>query len=269
MAADQGFLNEVKNASSVEEALAIQAKIEPLVYIPTDADENGSSASGITQILALDIAYSTRSDLIIASGILYRLGGGKSGSDEIIAEKVLSGQADFPYIPGLLAFREIPLLASIIDVLLPFVRTSNSKEGDQAFGSKTVLLCDGAGIAHPRLCGIACHLGVLYKLPSVGVAKNHLVGTTLKESPPLASQRGSHIDLYVDDRMVGSVLRSQEGVRPVFVSPGHLVSIKEARDLVMYLCQKYRLPEPIRRADHIGRLELKRIECRQDGNAVT
>lgn len=268
MGTARGFLDEVKNASSVDEALAIQVKIEPLVDIPPDDEDDDASTSLVaTNILALDIAYSTRSDLVVASGVLCRLGGKSKGgsSDDIIAEKLLRGRATFPYIPGLLAFRELPHLASIIDTLLPLTIPSGSTEGNETVHSKTVLLCDGAGIAHPRLCGIACHLGILYNLPSIGVAKNHLLGTTVEQAPLLALKRGSHAALFVRDRRVGSILRSQDGVRPIFVSPGHLISIKQAREIVLSLCQEYRLPEPIRRADHIGRLELKRIEGQADG----
>lgn len=250
---------EVASVTSREEALSIQAKIEPLVAIPVRPSKQGRAADGRIDplrpktILALDIAYSTYSTLTVASGVLYRWGNNKmTGTNDdqlvILAERVTSGRATFGYHPGLLAFREIPLLAEVLEALLPLVPGP----------SDMVLLCDGAGIAHPRFCGLACHLGVLYQCMSIGVAKNHLIGdydTTL-----LGPERGSHSMLRINGREVGSVLRSQDGIRPIFVSPGHQVSIQDAMHVVLQLCTSYRHPEPLRRADHIGRMELKRLE---------
>lgn len=240
---------EVVNVKDIEDALRIQTKIQSLIRIPQDRSLR-TALSSAHVIIALDIAYSTKSDLTVASGVVWDM-----KKEEIIYEKVSRGQVSFPYHPGLLAFREIPLLVDIIKDALSFVECSN---GDGKEPVEVIILCDGAGIAHPRLCGIACHLGVLFDVPSIGVAKNHLAGEY--NDTNLQSERGSYQDLKIQDQIVGSVLRSQIDIRPIFVSPGHQISVDRARNVVLQLCHRYRLPEPIRRADHIGRVELKRIE---------
>lgn len=259
-------IDEIKRVSSVEEALAIQDRIEPLVQIladEKDPDEEESWLMG-KSIIALDIAYSTSSNLAVASGVLYRINDQDEKNEKIkgefITERFSSGQATFPYQPGLLAFREIPLLVKVIEELLILVEVENidGKKDNNSNQDDIILLCDGAGIAHPRFCGLACHLGVLFQCCSIGVAKNHLIGEFDETS--LDSNRSSYSLLYIKSRIVGNVLRSQNQIRPIFVSPGHLISIDRARQLVLHLCHKYRLPEPIRRADHIGRMELKRLE---------
>lgn len=264
-------VNEIKQVSNIEEAISIQDRIKPLVQIPADeigTDEQGSWWLASKYMIALDIAYSTRSNLAVASGVLYRIdhcyqNGKIIHQERKIVERVSRGQAaTFPYQAGLLAFREIPLLTTVLEELLVLVKANRVEEkedgGDIEDNEKVVLLCDGAGIAHPRFCGLACHLGVLYQCASIGVAKNHLNGEYNGES--LGSSRSSYVPLYIQDRIVGSVLRSQDCIRPIFVSPGHLISIDQAREVVLYSCHRYRLPEPIRRADHIGRMELKRLE---------
>lgn len=258
MASGMPTVAELQGACNEEEAIAIQAKIEPLVCIPSSSSDEGSGHGGgaawtcVRKVLALDIAYSTRSNLAVASGVLFQYND-KDDKDEerkgeIVAERLISGQISFPYLAGLLAFREVPLLAEIMNAMQDVL------DDDDA----VVLLCDGAGIAHPRFCGLACHLGVLYQRPSIGVAKNHLIGTY--EEKLLGKERGSDSTLYFQDRTVGSVLRTQSCVRPIFVSPGHCISTQQATKLVLQLSHSFRLPEPLRRADHIGRMELKRLE---------
>ncbi|UZJ52580.1 hypothetical protein CBS101457_001900 [Exobasidium rhododendri] len=289
-------ISEVEGVGSLAEALSIQTKIERLVQVPADDDESKRGVAGQRQtgsyskVLALDIAYSTRSELAVASGVLYKYdpaaAAASRGSSEgpsrhspakedknILAEKTSSGLVRFPYHPGYLAFREIPLLSGILKEFLPpkdIEEPGGDNDDDDAAAAdnkskeEIILLCDGAGIAHPRFCGLACHLGVLYRRPSIGVAKNHLIGDYSSDESTLCSQRGDQTVLHYKGRSVGTVLRTQTGVRPLFISPGHLLSIREANDLVLGLCHNYRIPEPLRRADHIGRMELKRIEEQQE-----
>jgi len=152
---------------------------------------------------------------------------------EPIEETFATCPTRFPYIPGLLSFREAPALLAALEQL--------SEPPD-------VLLCDGQGIAHPRRFGIASHLGVLTDLPSIGVAKKRLVGTHAE--PP--DSRGAWTALEHQGETVGAVLRTRAHVKPVFVSPGHRVSIETAVELVMACTTRYRLPETTRRADKLA-----------------
>ena len=139
----------------------------------------------------------------------------------------------FPYVPGLLSFREIPAVLTALERLdrLP-----------------DLLLCDGQGLAHPRRFGIACHLGVLTGLPSIGVAKSRLVGN----HGPLPSARGAWVPLLDDRELIGAVLRTRAGVSPVYVSVGHRVCLATAIRYVMACTTRYRLPETTRWAHRLA-----------------
>ena len=143
----------------------------------------------------------------------------------------------FPYVPGLLSFREAPaLLAAWRRLRTPV----------------DALLCDGQGIAHPLRFGLASHLGVLLGLPAVGCAKSRLIGDWVE--PGLA--RGEHSPLTVGTERIGTVLRTRTGVKPLFVSPGHLCDFEGAADLVLRCGGGLRLPEPVRLADGpVGRFK--------------
>jgi deoxyribonuclease V len=136
----------------------------------------------------------------------------------------------FPYVPGLLSFREAP-------ALLAALRELESVPD--------VLMCDGQGVAHPRRFGVACHLGVLCGLPAIGCAKSRLVG----EHAEPGQARGSFEPLRVGDETVGVVVRTKQGARPVYVSLGHRISLDDAREVVLQCVTGHRLPEPTRLAD--------------------
>jgi deoxyribonuclease V len=140
----------------------------------------------------------------------------------------------FPYVPGLLSFREAP---AIIDAL------------GQLSKIPDLLLVDGQGLAHPRRFGLACHLGILAGVPTIGVAKSRLVGTHVEPG----IERGAWSPLTDRGETIGAVLRTQRAVRPVFVSIGHRVSLQTATDLVLRCTGRFRLPEPIRAADRLSR----------------
>ncbi|HWP86075.1 MAG TPA: deoxyribonuclease V [Terriglobia bacterium] len=140
------------------------------------------------------------------------------------------GALRFPYVPGLLAFREVPLL------LEAFARLKRKPD---------LILADGHGWAHPRRAGMACHLGLALDLPTIGCAKSLLVGSF---SPP-GESRGARAALRDGRERIGTVLRTRDGVRPVFVSCGHRVSLSTAVRLVMQCCDGYRIPKPQREAD--------------------
>ena len=148
---------------------------------------------------------------------------------------LLSRPTSFPYIPGLLSFREAPAMVEAIG-LLP--------------EPPDLLVIDGQGTAHPRRFGLACHVGVLTGLPAIGVAKSRLVG----RYEDLGSERGSRALLWHRREVVGAALRTRDGTNPLFVSPGHRVGLETCIDLVLRFSPKWRLPEPIRLADAISRM---------------
>jgi deoxyribonuclease V len=139
----------------------------------------------------------------------------------------------FPYVPGYLSFRELPAVLKAIELL-------NIKPD--------IFLCDGQGIAHPRRFGIACHLGVLLDVPTIGVAKSRLTGTY--QEPGF--EKGDFSPLYESEEQIGVVLRTRNNVKPLFISPGHRVSIKSAMELTLACTTKYRLPETTRFAHKLA-----------------
>jgi len=139
----------------------------------------------------------------------------------------------FPYLPGLLSFREIP---AVLDALEKLVTLPD------------LLLCDGQGIAHPRRLGIAAHLGLLMDIPTIGVAKTRLWGTHGK----VPEERGSWTPLWDKHEMIGAVLRTRVGVKPLFISPGHRISLATAIDVVLGCTTRYRLPETTRHAHRLA-----------------
>ena len=152
---------------------------------------------------------------------------------EPLEDAVVRRETSFPYVPGLLSFRELPAVLEALE------RLSTLPD---------LLLCDGQGIAHPRRFGIAAHLGVLTDLPAIGVGKTRLVGS----HEPVPEPRGARTALKDGDEVIGAVLRTRTRVKPVYVSIGHRVSLETAVDLVLRAAPRYRLPEPIRRADRLA-----------------
>jgi len=143
---------------------------------------------------------------------------------------------EFPYIPGLLSFREIPVL------LTAFAKLKQMPD---------LLYCDGQGYAHPRRFGIASHLGVLLDRPTIGCAKSLLVGT----HGPLGEEAGSRaaiVDEKARGERIGTVLRTRDEVRPIYVSQGHRVSLESAVRFTLQVCDGYRIPRPTRDADHFA-----------------
>jgi len=151
---------------------------------------------------------------------------------ERLEEATAELPVDFPYVPGLLAFRELPVLRAAWKRL--------SRRPD-------LLLVDGHGLAHPRRFGLACHLGVELELPSLGCGKSLLVG----DHRPPGPRRGARTRLVHRGEVVGTCLRTRTGVRPVYVSVGHRIELAEAVRIVL-ACARTRLPEPIRAADRLA-----------------
>lgn len=140
----------------------------------------------------------------------------------------------FPYIPGFLSFREIP---AVLDALQKINTIPD------------IILCDGQGLAHPRRLGIACHLGVLLDMPTIGVAKSWLIGDYEEVPQP----RGSWKPLIHNQETIGAVLRTRSNVKPLYISSGHRISLPTAIDYVLRCSPKYRLPETTRIADKLSK----------------
>jgi deoxyribonuclease V len=134
----------------------------------------------------------------------------------------------------LFAFREVPPLVAALRELTTV---------------PDLLVCDGYGLAHPRRFGLACHLGVLTGLPSIGVGKTAFIG----EYPTVGDERGAWAPLTDRGEVIGRVLRTRTGVKPVFVSVGHRIGLERASAQVLRLCRQFRLPETVRAADHLCR----------------
>lgn len=139
----------------------------------------------------------------------------------------------FPYIPGFLSFREVPV---VLDALEKLTLTPD------------LILCDGQGFAHPKRFGLACHLGVLTNIPTIGVAKSRFIGT----HEELPAEKGSWQPLIDQGEVIGAVLRSRTNVKPIYISSGHKISLKTAINYVLRCLSKYRLPETTRLADRIA-----------------
>lgn len=175
-------------------------------------------------LAAADVSYDRGSEVLHAGIVVVR-----AETFEVVERVGLTGPAGFPYIPGLLSFREAPTLIEAFRKLQTV---------------PDVVMCDGQGIAHPRRLGIASHLGLWLKRPTVGCAKSRLCGRY--EMPGLP--RGSRTPLVDKGEVVGAVLRTRSRVSPLFVSPGHLCDIEGAVALVLATSAKYRLPTPARMA---------------------
>lgn len=139
----------------------------------------------------------------------------------------------FPYVPGLLSFREIPTVLAALAALKT---------------TPELILCDGQGIAHPRRLGIASHLGLIVDCPTIGVAKSRLIGTHAVLPP----EKGAWVPLMDQGETIGAVLRSRTDTNPLFISPGHRISLPTALDYVLRCTPKYRLPETTRLADRLA-----------------
>jgi deoxyribonuclease V len=207
-----------------KEAVALQRQLAAQVDIQTPLTR-------CKLVAGADVSYGLHSDLFFAGVVVLRM------SDLSIVEKQSAvKKSPFPYIPGLLSFREAPAL------LEAFAKLKAKPDA---------ILVDAAGFAHPRRMGIACHLGLWLRQPCVGCAKSRLCGTF--QEP--AREAGSEAPLMHDCERIGSVLRTKMGVKPLFISAGHRIDLASAVRLVLQTCKGYRLPEPARQAHlHVNAL---------------
>lgn len=203
-----------KQASAIQRRLAARVRQVPL--------------GGAPRVVAgLDAAFSRDDRQCLAAVVAWDL-----RERTVIEQHVAARPLTFPYVPGLLSFREGPaVLAALRKLRTP----------------PDVLMYDGHGLAHPRRFGIACHVGVILDRPTIGCAKSRLIGTHREPG----SRRGAAAPLIDDGEVIGSVLRTQDGINPVFVSVGHRIDLHAAQHIVLACAIRYRLPEPTRLADQL------------------
>jgi deoxyribonuclease V len=207
------------------EAVALQTKLAQQVI-----RKKRGRPHDMNSVAGVDTAYHQNS--ACAAVVVFSL------EDLKIVEEVAAVQpARFPYIPGLLSFREGPLILKALSRLK---------------AAPDVMMFDGQGIAHPRRFGLASHIGLLTGMPAIGCAKTKLIGDY--RAPQGA--RGSTSDLTDAGEIIGAVVRTRTGVKPVFVSIGHRMDLDSCIRVVLKSCRGYRLPEPLRRADHLAREKL-------------
>ncbi len=207
---------------SPAEAIAIQKRLRHFVKLEDDLPEIIQTVAGV-DVGFKDKGSITRAAVAVLCFPLLKL------QIQALAEVPTT----FPYIPGLLSFREIPAILAALEKLpkLP-----------------DLILCDGQGIAHPRRFGIASHLGVLLDHPTIGVGKTRLIGT--HDSVP--EEKGAWVPLWDRGEMIGAVVRTRPGVKPIYVSPGHRISVESAVKWVLACVTRYKLPETTRWADHLA-----------------
>jgi len=163
-------------------------------------------------------------------------------SMNLVEVKTAEGELKYPYIPGLLSFREAPLMLAVCEQLTI---------------TPDVFIVDGQGIAHPRRLGLASHLGMFLDVPTIGCAKSRLCGK--HEEPGLAV--GSFAELTDDGEVIGQVLRTRRGIKPVYISIGNNIDLKSAVKMVLACCAGYRLPEPVRIAHSVAGENMKKVKA--------
>lgn len=200
-----------RRAIALQQRLARRVRIEPLRKMPR-------------LVAGADVAFSADGRRCLAGVVVWNVEAG-----EVVEERLAWRPATFPYVPGLLSFREAPAVLAAVRKLT--IRPD-------------VFLFDAQGLAHPRRMGLASHVGLLTDCPSVGCAKSRLCG----EHDPPAVKAGSTAPLIDHDEKVGIVLRTRDGINPVYVSVGHRVTLDDAIVVVLSCVTRYRLPEPTRLA---------------------
>ena len=209
--------------ANVEKAIQIQKMLKNGIILK-------KSPLTVKTIGGGDVAYSKKGDLLFGAIVVLSFPDMK-----IIDTAIANGEISFPYIPTLLSFREGPVLIKTFKKLKI---------------KPDIMMYDGQGIAHPRGIGLASHMGLWLNLPSIGCAKTPLLGEFI--SP--RTSKGSYEWILREGKKVGAVLRTKEGVKPVFISPGHRIDLMTSVRIVLESCQGFRIPEPLRKAHHLSHI---------------
>jgi deoxyribonuclease V len=211
------------------EAFSFVSDLAPRILFEPLCDEP-------TTIAAVDTAYGVGGAILYAAAVVL------SFPDNVELERSFHhGTVSFPYVPGLYFFREGPVIIEALAKLQTSV---------------DLIMLNGHGLAHPRFCGLACHIGYIFDLPAIGCARRLLAGV----HGPVGDKIGSTQPILMADREVGLVYRSREKVKPIFISPGHKCDLTSARDMVAGSLHEYRLPEPLRVAHMLANRYRQRSE---------
>ncbi|MGM0783696.1 MAG: deoxyribonuclease V [Pseudomonadota bacterium] len=208
------------------DAIALQKRLAGRV-------EREDRLAEVRHVAGVDIGFEEAGEITRAAVVVLGLPRGGGGEWELVEQAVHREPTRMPYVPGLLSFREVPAALSA------FAKLATRPQ---------LVMVDGQGIAHPRRLGVASHLGLWLDLPTIGVAKSRLCGTHTEPGP----ERGDWVPLRDGDEVIGAVLRSRARVKPVFVSPGHRISLPSALDWVIRCLGRTKLPEPTRLADRLA-----------------
>lgn len=208
---------------NVGEAIQIQENLRDRIILEKTFTEVRTIGGG-------DVAYSRDRNFLFAAIVVLSF-----PKMETIDFATAHGEIPFPYISGLLSFREGPILINTFQKLKM---------------KPDVMIYDGQGIAHPRGVGLASHMGLWLDLPSIGFTKTPLLNDFIYPGP----SKGSFELIRREEKEVGAVLRTKEKVKPLFVSPGHRIDLRTSIQLILETCQEFRIPEPLRRAHHISRI---------------
>lgn len=208
---------------TTEAAIALQQSLRTQI-ITTDR------LGKIQKVAGVDVAFEDGGEITRAAVVVLSF-----PELQVLEQTIARRPTTFSYIPGLLSFREVP---AILDALENLKTTPD------------LLLCDGMGIAHPRRFGIACHIGWLTDLPAIGVGKSRLVG----KHSEVPDQKSAWVPLQDNGETIGAVLRTRVSTQPLYISPGHRISLETAIAYVMGCTTKYRLPETTRHADKLSKL---------------
>lgn len=208
--------------TTAAEAIAVQKALAPRVR------PNGRPGR-VRRVAGVDVAFPGGGAVTRAAVVVLSYPG-----LAVVERAAVEAPTRFPYVPGLLSFREAPAVLAALAAL--------EEPPD-------LLMVDGQGLAHPRRFGIACHVGLLADLPAIGVAKSRLTGTHAEPGP----ERGARAPLMDGAETIGMVLRTRAGVRPLYVSAGHRIDLAAAVDWVLACAPRYRLPEPTRLADRLSK----------------
>ena len=203
------------------EAIAIQERLRHAVVLEDDFGP-------LQRVAGVDVGFEAGGSITRAAVAVLSF-----PELELVESAIARLPTSFPYIPGLLSFREAP---AVLQALASLARPPD------------LLVCDGQGLAHPRRFGLACHLGLLAGLPAIGAAKSRLLGEHVSPGP----LRGDWQPLIDRGEVIGAALRTRPGTKPIFVSPGHRVSLASAIDLALQCTGRFRIPEPTRQAHRLA-----------------
>jgi len=206
-------------------AIQIQKDLRERIILKRDLSE-------FKTIGGADVSYLNDKNLLFGAIVVFSF-----SEMNIIEQTIVSDQISFPYIPGLLSFREGPVLIKAFKKLRI---------------KPDVIIFDGQGIAHPRGIGLASHLGLWLNIPTIGCAKTSLIGEFKIPGP----FKGDYEWIYIGGEKVGAVLRTRDRVKPIFISPGHRIDLYTSIHIVLKTSTRFRTPEPLRKAHQLSRLSL-------------